>query len=388
MLLWIGLAVMSAGVLAVLLRPLMRPAPPMPAEVAVAASIYRDQLREIEADRERGLIGAAEAEAAKAEIARRLIAAGDTAARPAGGPYSEAALSRIALVLAAGLPLLAITTYIGIGEPRLPAQPLAARQASPAETARVDELIRAVETRLGQHPEDGQGWDVIAPVYFKQGRHREAADAFGRAIRILGENSKRLAGFAESTVLANDGVITEPARLAYEKLAKLEPGRVEPRFWLAYAREQDGQLETARAEYKALIAGAPADARWLPAVEERLHVVEQRIAGAAAPADRSAPSKQADAPRGPTREEMAAGDKLPEADRRQMIEGMVQSLASRLKQDGRDLSGWERLIRAYSVMGRRAEALAALSDARRNFTSEPQSLDRLQSLARSLGLES
>ncbi len=57
-------------------------------------------------------------------------------------------------------------------------------------------------------------------------------------------------------MLASDGVVTEEARVAYEKILKLEPGRVEPRFWLAMAKEQDGQLADALAAYKALLAEA------------------------------------------------------------------------------------------------------------------------------------
>jgi cytochrome c-type biogenesis protein CcmH len=66
---------------------------------------------------------------------------------------------------------------------------------------------------------------------------------------------------------------------------------------------------------------------------------------------------------------------------------MVQGLAERLKSQGNDLPGWQRLIRAYVVMGRKDDALAALKAARGNFTDEPGSLSALTELARALGLE-
>ena len=394
MLLWIGLGVLMAGVLAVILRPLLRPASGGETASADGSAIYRDQLTEIAAERQRGLLGASEAEAAHAEVARRLIALDQQSHRRLSSGLSEPVLSRIALGIAAALPILAVGVYLQVGAPFVPDQPATARTAPPAETAKVDELIRAVELRLHQNPEDGQGWDVIGPVYMKQGRFEEAAEAFSNASRILGENTRRLAGFAESTVLANDGIVTPPARTAYEKLTKLEPGRIEPRFWLALAKEQDGKLAAASKDYEALLQDAPADASWRPMVIERLEGIQGKLGlptgskVAAAPSARASEPPSANIERGPTGDDVAAAEKLAPDQRQQMIEGMVQGLADRLKKDARDLAGWQRLIRAYSVMGRRTDALSALATARQTFKDEPQSLATLGTLAQSLGLGS
>ena len=394
MLLWIGLGVLSAGVLAVILRPLLRPASANRTGTADGSAIYRDQLREIDTERERGLLGEGEAEAAHAEVARRLIAL-DQQPRTTGYPgLSDPALSRIALAFAAVLPVLAVGLYLQVGAPFVPDQPASARAAPAADTAKVDELIQAVELRLHQNPEDGQGWDVIGPVYMKQGRFQEAADAFSNATRILGENTRRLAGFAESTVLANDGIVTEPARTAYEKLMKLEPARIEPRFWLALAKEQDGKFAAATKDYEALLKDAPADATWRPMVIERLEAIQSKLGlqnsskVAATPPVRSSIPPSANIERGPSGEDVAAAGKLAPDQRQQMIEGMVQGLADRLKKDARDLAGWQRLIRAYSVMGRKTDALTALATARQTFKDEPLSLAALGNLAESLGLGS
>lgn len=398
MLLWLGFGLLSASVLVALLRPLLRPSSTVPAVSETGAAIYRDQLREIDADRERGVLGPSEAAAAHAEVARRLIALDERPPSPIYEGISGRNLAPLATALAAGLPMLAIGLYLAVGAPNVPSQPAAARAAIPANDAKVDDLIRAVELRLQKNPEDGQGWDVIGPVYMKQGRFQEAADAFSSATRILGESSRRLAGFAESTVLANDGIVTEPARLAYEKLVKLEPKRIEPRFWLALAKEQDGQLAAATQDYEALLKDAPDDATWRPMVIERLETVQQKLGGKPAntaaveasqpqtsPKSSSAPS--ATQP-GPSAVDVAAADKLAPAERQRMIEGMVQGLADRLKKEPADLAGWQRLIRAYTVMGRKSDALAALTTARQTFKSEPQSLASLADLAQSLGLGS
>lgn len=399
MLLWIGLALMSAGVLAALLRPLLaKPTAEPDGSAPDAAAIYRDQLTELDGERERGLIQPAEHEAARAEIARRLIASADeTSRQQAGAPgLGDRPLQRIALAVAVAVPLAAMAIYLPMGQPGMPGQPVAARKSVPIEGQRVEELIRAVETRLRQKPEDGEGWDVIGPVYLKQGRFREAADAFARASRILGPTARRLAGFAEATVLASDGIVTEPARQAYEQLAKLEPQRPEPRFWLALAKEQDGRLADAAADYAAMIASAPPDATWRPLVAERLDDVRRKLGqptpaakpGASAKAPAPSATSPAETARGPSADDVKAAEALSAGERQQLIEGMVKGLAERLRTEGRDLAGWQRLIRAYSVMGRESDARQALGDARRNFNDEPQSLAVLRDLARALGLES
>ena len=189
-----------------------------------------------------------------------------------GKPPAALPLRRVpvAMAVAALLPLLTLALYLTQGSPGQPAYPMAGRSQSSLEQANVGDLIAKVEARLREHPEDGQGWDVIAPIYFKLGRFREAAAAYASAARLEGETVRRLAGFAEAAVLAADGIVGEEARVAFEKILKSEPGRPEPRFWLALAKEQDGKLADALADYKALLAEAPARAPWRGAVEGRI----------------------------------------------------------------------------------------------------------------------
>ncbi len=393
MLLWVGFAVMAASVLALVLRPLLRPETARDADSRDATAVYRDQLTEIDAERERGLIGAGEAEAARTEIARRLLASASESEAAAATPLTVndppravAAARHAALALMAGLPITAMALYLAVGQPGLPSQSAATQPPVPAANADVAQLVAAVEARLQKHPEDGDGWDVIAPVYLRQQRFREAADAFARATRIKGESTTRLAGFAEATVMAHDGIVTETARVAYEKLAKLEPGRIEPRFWLALAKEQDGNHAAAAADYAQLLQGGEPDASWRPLVTERLEAMRAKLGGVAPPA--TSPGPPANDARGPSAADIASAGQLPAADRDRMIEDMVQGLAARLQKNGDDLAGWQRLIRAYTVMGRKSDAIAALGRARQQFTNAPESLAALAALATSLGLGS
>src|SRR4029079_11575109 len=225
---------------------------------AFNATVYRDQLGEVRSDRERGLIGEGDAEAARIEIARRLRPAdAETLAEQGSAPPSR--LRSLAVALAIGLPLAALSLYLIYGSPRLPDQPLIARLQDPASNKNLEVLVARVEARLRQHPEEGEGWEVIAPVYMGWQRYADAAEAYRQSIRLLGESPKRLASYGQAVVLANKGVVTEDARKALERALVLDPKLIEPRLVLIIAKEQDGQLAAAIAELRAMLARAPPD---------------------------------------------------------------------------------------------------------------------------------
>jgi cytochrome c-type biogenesis protein CcmH len=379
MLLWFVFAVLTAAVLAFVLAPLVR-ARPGEANAGMASAgtiaVYRDQLDEIAAEQARGLLGAAEADAARIEISRRILAADNQVREPATfepRALLESRHATLALAAAIALPLLTAGLYAVYGAPQV----LSGETEATREVSRIAGLVAQVEERLRNAPNDGKGWEVIAPVYLRLGRFAEAADAYGKALRLQGESPKLLSGLAESSMLAAGGLVTTEARTAYEKLSKLEPRRVEPRFWLAMAKEQSGDLSGALADYRALLAEAPADASYRPPVEMRVREVSSRIA-----------AREAGLPAGPTAADVAAASKLDPAQRAQMITQMVDGLAERLKKNGNDLAGWLRLVRAYSVLDRKDDARAALAEARRNFTSDANALAELSKLASSLGLGS
>jgi cytochrome c-type biogenesis protein CcmH len=389
-LLWIVLGCLTAIVLLVLLRPLAGSGANDIAPEAFDAAVYRDQLGEIESDRARGLIGEAEAEAARLEIARRLLRADskEWASDRAAKSSSTKIVATLGVALA--LPVLALGLYLVYGSPRLPDQPLAARLEDPASDRNLEALVARVEARLREHPEEGEGWEVIAPVYLGWGRYSDAAQAYGEAIRLLGPSAKRLSGQGQALVLANNGVVTEEARRALDQALELDSTLVEPRILLTIAKEQDGQLAAAIADWKALLAKQQGDAPWREMVEKRIAEDEAHLSGRpVAETDQTAPAEgNQQAQPGPSSEEIAAAQNMSPADRQAMIERMVRGLAARLDQQGDDLPGWLKLVRAYSVLDRKDDAQKALARAKSQFSGNTQAIEQLDALAVELGLKS
>jgi cytochrome c-type biogenesis protein CcmH len=384
-LLWVIFAVLTALVLYALLRPLAHGRASEESRAAFNATVYRDQLGEVESDRECGLIGKGDAEAARIEIARRLLAT-DTEEQSIKLSPTHPPTKALAVGLAVALPLLALGLYLVYGSPRLPDQPLKARLEDPASDKNLEVLLARVEARLREHPEEGEGWEVIAPVYMAWRRYTDAAEAYRQSIQLLGESPKRLSGYGQALVLANDGVVSEDARAALERAIALDPNLIEPRLVLIIAKEQDGKVAAAADAWRALLATAPVDAPWRKLAEQRLAEDEAKLAGKPVPGQPGGAPEGS--PLGPSPDDVAAAQKMNPADRKAMIETMVQRLADRLTQNGDDLAGWLKLVRAYTVLDRKGDALKTLERAKTQFSGNSEALHQLDALAAELGLKS
>ena len=156
--LWFVLAGMAAFAVLAALWPLLRGSAGAKADAAAnEAAFYKAQLEEIRRDVERGLLPQGEAESARAEAARRLIAA---APLPAPAPQPAAPRNRFAAaaLIALGLPAIAFPLYAFLGQPRMPDQPLAGRMTGPHTNGEIEAAVAAVEARLIAKPDDGKGW--------------------------------------------------------------------------------------------------------------------------------------------------------------------------------------------------------------------------------------
>ncbi|MEM8689374.1 MAG: c-type cytochrome biogenesis protein CcmI, partial [Pseudomonadota bacterium] len=149
---------------------------------------------------------------------------------------------------------------------------------------------------------------------------------------------------------------------------------------------QDGRKKEAITRWKELLADAPPNAPWRQTVAS--HIQRAEAAEGVQPAEgvKTAEANQARPP-ALDKETISNAEQMSEADQQEMIKGMVNRLADRLSENGNDLGGWLRLMRARMVMGQKDLAQKALSDARGNFEGDAASLERLNKFASELGLE-
>ncbi|MGY3697205.1 cytochrome c-type biogenesis protein CcmH [Bradyrhizobium sp. USDA 3240] len=373
MTLWFVFALMTVAAIFAVLWPLSRRgrADTGGSEVVV----YRDQLAEIDRDMASGIIGAAEADAARIEISRRLLAAADQSGRDAPVTGSLSLRRAAAIVALVGLPVIASSFYLALGSPRLGDFPLAERSQVADANQPFTNLVAQVEAHLEKNPTDGRGWTVLAPVLSRLGRYDDAVRAYRNAITYAGDNADRRADLGEALMGSAGGVVTADAKAEFERSVALNGDDAKANYFLGLAAEQDGRKADAAAIWQKMMAKAPSDAPWRPLVQAAL----VRVGGVSAPGGASAPALPDGA--------VAAAKDMSEADRGTMIKGMVDRLATRLKTNGDDVEGWLRLVRAYLVMGERDKAMSALADARQAVANDADRLRQLNEGLKSLGLD-
>jgi cytochrome c-type biogenesis protein CcmH len=149
-------------------------------------------------------------------------------------------------------------------------------------------------------------------------------------------------------------------------------------FYLGLAAQQDGKTSEAVRIWRDLIGKSPPDAPWLNVVRESVARAEGTVPEA--PVASAAPAP------GPRAEDVAAASAMAPDERNQFIRTMVERLAVRLRQDGSDIDGWLRLLRAYMVLGERDKAKAAASEARNALAREPDKLRMLDQGLKELGV--
>lgn len=373
MVFWILVALLSAAVTYAVTRPLLQPAAETSAASDADIAVYKDQLSEIDADEARGVISKIEADAARAEVSRRVLRKADRGRSEA--PASDRGLNPLHMTATLVLPLASLALYLVLGAPGLPGTPLKERVAGNLDATKTEDMVAKVEARLRQKPDDGTGWEVIAPVYMAQGRYQDAAAAFANAMRYLGESPRRLLGFSDARIRASDGLVPDDARRALRTMLATDPKRVEPRIWLALAKEQDGKKDEALADFKALLAEAAEDAPWRRVVQDRIAFIEN-------PNAVRAPHK------GPTAEQVAQAQTMSPEERAAMINRMVSGLADKLKANGRDKDGWQRLIQAYQMLGRKDDAAQALVNAKAGLAGDDAAVKQVEDFAKALGVGS
>lgn len=360
--LWLVFGFLTVLAIASVLWPLLRARTSVEAAESEVA-FFNAQAEEIARDVERGLITSDDAAMAKAEAARRLISVAD------GEGHVRTSSRNLRMVAAIfGLltvPGIGLGLYLLVGNPGVPDQPLLARLNASPEKMDINVAIAQIERHLAQNPDDVKGYELVAPVYMRVGRPADAAKAMANVIRLTGGSAEKYDALGQALVYAENGRVSSDAERAFRQALEASPDMPQPQFYLGIAAEQRGDVETARRIWSQLLSRSPPNAPWIDMVRSRLSAI-----GGAGP-------------------DSAAGQAvaaLPTDQQQAAIRNMVEGLAARLSQNGHDLEGWLRLVRAFSVLNEKDRAALALADARKNFASDPAGLSQLDALARELGL--
>lgn len=380
---WLILAVMTALAVGLALYPLVRSPRTSASRREHNLTVYRAQLEELQQERERGLLGPKEAQAAELEIKRRMLAA-DADEKAGRGPVSSGAAKGMALFVAIGLPLLSLAVYGQLGAPHQPSSPFAEREARQLQVAEqqagagaavppVETLIARLEERVEAAPEDLEAWVRLAQAYVLVERHGAAARAYRAALAIHDGLPSLHAALGEALMMAAGGTVTEPARDAFALALALDPEEPRARFYQGLALAQRGEREEALETWRALLADSPADAPWIPAL--RAQIAE--LAGALG-RDPGEILAQAEPP--------ATGVENSGADSPLERQARALRLEAQLENDPKDWQGWIELARLWGGLGQAERARAALERGGSAYAEAPFVQQQFRQAAAELGL--
>jgi cytochrome c-type biogenesis protein CcmH len=273
---WLALAALVLVAAIVVLPPLLANVRETTHE-ATDLAVYRDQLKEVDDDAERGLISATEAEAARTEIKRRILALPQTSAGERMSTGSRTAASAVALFVA----VVASGIYLSMGQPTLPGRPYdaAAEQAAVKDEIinEVTAMVEKLAARLKTQPNDAQGWRMLGWSYVQLGRIAEGIEALKRSVALDPRNAPLRSQLGEAIVQQADGTVTAEAAAVFDEALKVDAKDPRARFYKGLALVQAGKEKEALDLWVAIIRDGPPDAEWMPGLRDQATQLAMRL---------------------------------------------------------------------------------------------------------------
>lgn len=208
---WLIAAVFAAGALAYVLRPLFgRAGGPEVRRSDANVAIYKDQLREIDAELAAGTLTPEDHDRARLELQARLledVPAVEVESATRGG-------RRAAWAVGIAVPVLAVAVYFFTGTPRA-----LAPQEPEVSAQQIDAMVARLAAKLRENPDDADGWKLLGRSYMVLGRFPEAVAAYAKAAEKAPRDSQLLADFADALAMTRDQKLAgEPEQLVLRAL--------------------------------------------------------------------------------------------------------------------------------------------------------------------------
>lgn len=223
MTLFMAIAVcMVLAALAIIIVPLLRSSR-RTARQGQDLMVLADGLRELDAERAAGDMGAPEYERARLDLERQALQSQQAADINVEG--SLRANWGVALVTAIALPLLAGGLYLSIGQPGTlkPGAAQVAQVNGDDAHAPDDAAVAALQARLAKDDKDVEGWVLLARSYFQMRRVDDALNAYRKATTLVADNPDLWVEYANTLAIAHNRDLSgEPTQMV-ERALKIDP---------------------------------------------------------------------------------------------------------------------------------------------------------------------
>lgn len=236
-------------------------------------AILREQLKEIERDKQAGVLSAQDFEQAQMDLRQRVLEENEglktESVQQAGAP-------KLAWTLMVSIPVAAIALYFYLGNPVM-LDPAAVQQQANAQPVDIEAMVARLEQRLKEKPDDPGAWLMMARSHRYYGRHQEAAEAYAKAMPVVDGDPTALAEYAESMLLAGvDTLDGLPGRLVKRSL-DLYPEEPLGLMLAGAAALHKEQYPEAIDYWQRLLAQFPADSETAKVVNQGLQLARERM---------------------------------------------------------------------------------------------------------------
>lgn len=300
---WLAAFALVAVTLGALLWPLLRrradAQDEAPEELAAATTIYRDQKRQLDADRAAGAITSLEHAAALDELASRLSAEmsprhPEQSGHPAPPARTNTRAPWIAaLVLVAIVPAAAVFAYFVLGNPAAMSPQTVAAGNGVVSEDQMRAMVENLAQKMKANPADPKGWVLLARSYSALGRFPEAVDAYAQAAERMPPDAQLLADWADAAAMAQGRkLVGKPAELIARALAT-DPRNMKALALSATSKLEGGDLAGSIAQWRELRAMLPNDgdeAREIDTVIAQLEAQRLKVGAGAATPSAAAPA--------------------------------------------------------------------------------------------------
>ncbi len=240
--------------------------------------------------------------------------------------------------------------YTVVGRPAF-----AVRDIESPERQDMGGLISLLVKRVHQKPDDVASWVWLGRAYESANDADDAVKALARAVSAAQArhalSPALLSAYGEALVRSAQGIVTPDAERAFNAVLAAKPNDPAARYFLGFAYASRGENEKALTLWKSLLADLPQNSALRADLVDRMASLSARTG--------TAPN----------------------------IGQMVEGLSTRLQVQPDDPAGWQRLIRAWTVLGDRDKAQSALGRARAALAKHPEALVALDSEATELKLK-
>ena len=247
---------------------------------ALNLEVLRDQLRELNADREAGVIDAAGYENSRRELEQRVaedVRPGtQTIVAQTGKPWT-------AIGLAILVPVVAAALYFTQGnrDGLDPSKVVAASSAENITPEQINGMVEKLARRLKDTPDDIEGWTMMARSYAALGRFKESADAYAHLTKLLPQDADMLADYADALAMANNRTMQGEPEKAILRALQLDPKNIKALALSAVADSERHDYSGAVTQWRKIMALAPPDSDLARSVGSNIN---EALALAGAPA--------------------------------------------------------------------------------------------------------